>query len=125
LSIRGLWRGWWLVLASWSFLGPHGYSALAFTIVTGLAAMAIILPLSLSHLRRSAHLDEVASRPFRSWLAGDFEIWQGRLPAKSALIDILTVPAAAALGMTALAIVFQFVHSATGAQARLQCKGRL
>jgi len=103
----------WMVLAAWGFLGLRGYSALALTVVTMLATMAIILPLSLWRLGRGTQPDQTARRSLGEWLEGDLEIWQGRLPAKLALVDILTIPAAAALGMTALAVVFYFASHAT------------
>jgi hypothetical protein len=103
----------WMVLAAWGFLGLHGYSALALTVVTMLASVALILPLSLWHLGRRGQPDKAARRSLGEWLKGDLEIWQGRLPAKLALVDILTIPAAAALGMTALAVVFYFASHAT------------
>ncbi len=103
----------WMVLAAWGFLGLRGYSALALTVVTILAAIAIILPLSLWHLGHHTHPDRAARRSLGEWLEADLEIWQGRLPAKLALVNILTIPAAAALGMTALAVVFYFTGHAT------------
>ena len=100
----------WMIAAAWGFAGT-GRSDAALSMVSIFGGIAVILPLVLWHLGHSTFFGR---RPLKEWLSGDLEIWQGRLPARLALIDILTIPASAALGMTALALVFHFAGGGAG-----------
>ena len=46
--------------------------------------------------------------PFAAWAAGDFETWQDRVKGCDAAAEVILPIAAAAVGMTALAIVFHY-----------------
>ncbi|HUC61255.1 MAG TPA: hypothetical protein VMF53_04800 [Alphaproteobacteria bacterium] len=95
----------WMVAVITGFIG-NGYTGLVFTVITGLALMATLLPLALWRLWRHDHAAEARTGTLRNWLAGDLETWQSRLSGKESMVEILTVPAAAALGMTVLMIVY-------------------
>ena len=45
---------------------------------------------------------------FRDWASGQFETWQERVKGANAAVEILLPVAAAAVGMTAFAIVFHY-----------------
>jgi len=99
----------WMALAAWGFAAP-GYADLSLTVVTGLLCVAIAIPLVLWRVGR-ANRDTKTDRkpePFADWAAGDFETWQDRVKGRNAAAEIILPIAAAAVGMTALAIVFHY-----------------
>jgi hypothetical protein len=98
----------WMGLAAWGFAGP-GYADLSLAVVTGLLIVAIAIPLILWRVWR-ANTDE---RPddrmsFREWKSAYFESWQDRVKGSNAAVEIILPIAAAAIGMTAFAIVFHY-----------------
>jgi len=107
----------WMVLAAWEFASP-GYADVALTVVTGLLAVIIAIPVILWLVWRANRdpADE-PERPvgFREWTSGQFETWQDRVKGADAAVEIVLPIAAAAVGMTALAIVFH--HAALHASA--------
>ncbi len=98
----------WMALAAWGFAGP-GYADLSLAVVTGLLVVAIAIPLVLWRVwRANSDPGERRREPFADWAAGDFETWQDRLKGRNAAAEIILPIAAAAVGMTALAIVFHY-----------------
>lgn len=105
----------WMALAAWGFAGP-GYADLSLTVVTGLLVVAIAIPLVLWRVSRAnSAVGEQKREPFADWAAGDFETWQDRVKGSNAAAEIILPIAAAAVGMTAFAIVFHYaaVHGST------------
>lgn len=99
----------WMALAAWGFAGP-GYANLSLTVVTGLLVVAIGIPFVLwrvGRANRDTKTDDMPE-PFADWAAGDFETWQDRVKGRNAAAEIVLPIAAAAVGMTALAIVFHY-----------------
>jgi len=98
----------WLVIAAWGFAGP-GYADLSLTVVTGLLIIAVGIPYVIWRVWRSATGDRQDDRVrFGEWKTSQFEIWQDRQKGIAAAIEIILPIAAAAIGMTAFAIVFHY-----------------
>ena len=98
----------WMALAAWGFAGP-GYADLSLTVVTGLLIIAIAIPLILWRVwcaNNGAQPDNRMS--FSEWKFSQFEIWQDRVKGSNAAFEIVLPIAAAAIGMTAFAIVFHY-----------------
>jgi hypothetical protein len=107
----------WMALAAWGFAGP-GYADLLLTVVTGFLLMAIAIPFILSrvwHANRDPAAPPERTVGFTEWAAGRFETWQDRVTGRDAAIEIALPIAAAALGMTAFAIVFRYAAAHAGA----------
>lgn len=101
----------WMALASWGFAGA-GYADLSLAVVTGFLIMVIAIPLVLWRVwRANSGPSERKHKPFADWMAGDFETWQDRVKGRNAAAEIILPIAAAAVGMTALAIVFHYAAS--------------
>ena len=96
----------WFAIALWSF-ATGGYVDWLLAVVTGFLAIAVALPMILSRVGRDPkdHLHET----FRDWAAGDFATWQDHPKGFNAAAEILLPIAAAAVGMTAIGIVFHYV----------------
>jgi hypothetical protein len=107
----------WMALAAWGFAGP-GYADVALTVVTGFLVIVIAIPLILWRVWRAnrAPPDAPEERQrFSDWAAGEFETWQDSVKGTSAAAEIMLPIAAAAVGMTAFAIVFHYAaHHASG-----------
>jgi hypothetical protein len=98
----------WFVLLAWVFFGGQGYTDLALVVVSGFFLMAMAVPFVLWLVYRKYRSGSDGSPSLREWAAGDFEIQQGRRKAVDAAIEILLPLAAAAVGMTAMGLVFHF-----------------
>jgi Flp pilus assembly protein TadB len=104
----------WFVCAVWGFAG-RGYTGLALTVVSLFVAIAVLIPLILSRISRrdQRRRGETAAAPrILEWLSGDFEAGTGRVSAVEAAVEVLVPVAAAAVGMSSLALV---LHLTTGA----------
>jgi len=98
----------WMALAAWGFAGP-GYAHLSLAGVTGFLVVAIAIPLVLWRVWRANSLPSEHKRePFVDWAASDFETWQDRVKGRNAAAEIILPIAAAAIGMTAFAVVFHY-----------------
>ena len=100
----------WLILAVWGF-SYSGYSGLVLTVVTLFLLVAVGLPLILwriSRRNRDAGLDGGQRGSLSTWLRGGVEIWQGQLKGSDAAMQVVLPLAAAAVCMTALALVLHF-----------------
>jgi hypothetical protein len=104
----------WMALAAWGFAGP-GYADVALTVVTGFLVMVIAIPFILWRvsLARGDPSDDTTIG-FRDWASGQFETWQERVKGTNAAVEIILPIAAAAIGMTAFAIVFHYAAAHAG-----------
>jgi hypothetical protein len=98
----------WMALAAWGFAGP-GYANLSLAVVTGFLTVVIAIPVVLWRVWR-ANTDGDPENPIRfgEWVSGQFETWQDRVKGSNAMVEIVLPIAAAAVGMTAFAIVFHY-----------------
>jgi hypothetical protein len=100
----------WLVLASWGFAGS-GYTDVALVVITGFFVVVTMIPFLLWRTWR-AHRESADSTearlPLADWISSSFETWQGRMKGANALVEMTLPIAAAAIGMTAFAIVFHY-----------------
>ena len=99
----------WMALAAWGFAGP-GYADVALTVVTGLLIVVIAIPFVLWRVARANQdrPEDERSPDFDDWASGQFETWQDRVKGSNAALEIILPVAAAAIGMTAFAIVFHY-----------------
>jgi len=99
----------WMVIAAWvGFAGP-GYTNVALTVVTGLLLVAIGIPFVLWRMVRASDPDLEKPKTLREWSSTQFETWQDQQKGSEAATEIILPIAAAAVGMTAFAIVFHYV----------------
>lgn len=96
----------WYALSAWAGFGDGGYTDYLLVVMTGFIIISVALPaiagrVWLRHHRRTS----ASARSFEDWIAGEFETGQGRVSAKTALVELLLPLAAVAFGMTAFAIV--------------------
>ena len=98
----------WMAIAAWGFAGP-GYADLTLAVVSGLLIVAVAIPYVIWRVWR-ANTDERADdrMSFREWTSSQFETWQDHQKGSSAATEIILPIAAAAVGMTAFAIVFHY-----------------
>ena len=103
-------------------MGLHGsgYAEVSLTVVTGFFAVVMGIPFVLWRVWLS-NRDPVAEpdkrMPFADWMSGTFETWQGRMKGANAAVEIILPIAAAAVGMTAFAIIFHIVSHHAGMRA--------
>lgn len=107
----------WIAAAVWAF-GTDRYADYLLAIVSGFLFIVVVLAYVLSRVgtrdpgARTANQTEVApqTETFRDWALGEFDTWQDRVKASSAAVEILLPMAAIAFGMTAIGLVYLFVH---------------
>ncbi|MEJ0079335.1 MAG: hypothetical protein WDO17_28660 [Alphaproteobacteria bacterium] len=98
----------WLALAAWGFAGP-GYADLSLAVVTGFLVIVIAIPFVLWRVWRANAEERADDRmSFGEWKSSQFETWQDRVKGANAAAEIVLPIAAAAVGMTAFAIVFHY-----------------
>jgi hypothetical protein len=105
----------WMALAAWGFAGP-GYADLSLAVVTGLLIVAVAIPYVIWRVWRANAGERPDDRmSFSEWKSSQFETWQDHQKGSSAVTEIVLPIAAAAVGMTAFAIVFHFaaMHAST------------
>jgi hypothetical protein len=102
----------WFIFAVWAFSGP-GLSNYLLFIVSGFLCVALGLPLILFRVGRARGTAQQSTAqqsddqpPLRDWVRWDYDTQTGRLAGSSAATQILLPIAAAAVGMTAIAIVY-------------------
>jgi hypothetical protein len=104
----------WMIIGAWSF-GGEGYADWLLVVVSLfiLAVMLLVFVLS----RVGSHDPGLAKpRPhkrakFHDWAGGEFDTWQDKVRGQNAAIEVLLPLAAAAVGMTAIGIVYLAVHA--------------
>ena len=102
----------WFALAVWSFAGG-GVTDYLLVIVSGFIFVVVALQLILSRVSRAddtakgdANRRDESEPSLRSWAKCNFDTWTGRQEGAAAATEILLPIAAAAVGMTAIGIVF-------------------
>ncbi|MFZ5672701.1 MAG: hypothetical protein ACOZAM_07020 [Pseudomonadota bacterium] len=105
LALAGF--GLWYAFSAWAF-GGGAYTDYLLAVVTGLIAIAILIPLGMWRIWRNHAHRRDSDEPFRFWAAGDLRIWQDRMRARSAAIEILLPVAAVAIGLLILATINHF-----------------
>jgi hypothetical protein len=98
----------WFAIAVWGF-DADPYTAWLLVVISGFAMVAVAIPAILSGI---GHDPKKHAPRLRDWLAGDFAVWGDKEKSTNAAIEILLPLGAAAIGMTAIAIVFMAEHSA-------------
>jgi cytochrome c len=110
----------WFVLAIWSFASGGLVDYLLF-IVSAFLFVTVALSLILSRVQRGGTPTPDDREPsLREWATWGFETWTGRLSGMAAVVQIVLPIAAAAVGMTAIGIVYlsmQPTAESTGAPA--------
>jgi hypothetical protein len=99
----------WFALAVWSFAG-HGIVNYLLFIISGIIFVAVALPLILSSVGyddRAATRDRNAPS-LRDWAKWDYETSAGKVSGAEAAAQILLPIIAAAVGMTAIGMIFYF-----------------
>jgi hypothetical protein len=109
-ALAGL--AFWLVVSAWIFFSQGGYLELDLGVVSALVFMIIAIPTVLHFVGRRFRADRARNigRPFSTWIAGDFDMRQGRRKSVSASMEILLPMAAAVIGITAIGIVFRLTE---------------
>jgi hypothetical protein len=103
----------WFVAAAWSFAGG-GLTNYLLAVVTGFLGVAIGLPLILFRVARARPSLQGSSSqgerqpPLRDWMHWRYDTSTERLTGSEAAAQILLPIAAAAIGMTAIGIVYRF-----------------
>lgn len=102
-----------LVMSAWIFFFQAGYLELDLGIVVALVFMIIAIPTVLHFVGRMFQADRASNirRPFSTWIAGNFDMRQGRRKSVSASMEILLPMAAAVIGITAIGIVFRLTEA--------------
>jgi hypothetical protein len=97
------------VLSSWGFSGDS-HTDYLLVVASGLIIFAIAIPAALWRIwRHHAHDDGGPQGSLREWAeTSEFRIWQDRVKAKNAAIEILLPVAAVAFGMAIFAVVLHF-----------------
>lgn len=99
----------WFALAVWSFAGQGVVNYLLF-IVSGFIFVAVALPLILAGVGHDGHAAtrEENAPSLRDWAKCEYETSAGKVSGAAAAAQILLPIAAAAVGMTAIGIIFYF-----------------
>jgi hypothetical protein len=92
-----------LVLAAWSFAGT-GDAAANMAVVSVFAVIALAIPLVLFRIWRHRPRPDATRDRIADWLAGDLELWQGRVKASDGALIALLPVASVAVGMLLFAI---------------------
>ncbi|RWN41415.1 MAG: hypothetical protein E5Y88_27490 [Mesorhizobium sp.] len=100
----------WYALSAWAGFGDGGYTDYLLVVMTGFIIISVALPaiagrVWLRHHRRTS----ATAHSFEDWMTGEFDTGQGRMSAKTAVVELLLPLAAVAFGMTAFAIVARLV----------------
>lgn len=98
----------WFVLSVWVLFDGGEYTGLLLTVVTGLVAVMIAIPLLLwlAWTRAGGQPDDPPSREsFHDWAAGEFQVWGSQINGREAATQVLLPVAAVVIGMTLFGIV--------------------
>lgn len=97
----------WLIVLAWAaFAG--GPSSLLLVIVTTISVMFFGLLVGGGAYSRNMTPERETERSFAEFLAGDVDIATGRVSGKDALLQILALPIAAAVGGTIIVLIAVF-----------------
>jgi hypothetical protein len=109
----------WFVLAVWLFAGG-GLSDYILFVVSGFIFVCMTLTLILASVTTVEKLptgeppqcERPVQQSFHDWARSTFGTWGGSLSGKQAMVQVLLPFAAAAVGMTAIGIIFHFAAHA-------------
>ena len=90
-----------ILVAAWLAFAHDGYAALQVVVAAAFAVAFVATPLVLYRLSGQS----IRAGAFRDWLDSELEVLDGTLSARSALVMIVSAPAACALGITAVSAV--------------------
>lgn len=102
----------WFICAAWIF-SAGGLTDYLLFVVTAFLCVAIGLPLILFRVARARPSMQGSSPrgieqpPLREWMRWRYDTWTERLSGANAAVQILLPIAAAAIGMTAIGIVYR------------------
>ncbi|MGN6096036.1 MAG: hypothetical protein ACTHP8_07330 [Bosea sp. (in: a-proteobacteria)] len=97
----------WLIVLAWAaFAG--GPSSLLLVIVTTISVMFFGLLVGGGAYSRNMTPERETERSFAEFLAGEVDIATGRVSGKDALLQILALPIAAAVGGTVIVLIAVF-----------------
>ena len=97
----------WLIVLAWAaFAG--GPSSLLLVIVTTISVMFFGLLVGGGAYSRDTTPERETERSFAEFLAGDVDIATGRVSGKDALLQVLALPIAAAVGGTVIVLIAVF-----------------
>lgn len=95
----------WFVASAWTFAGDED-TAYLLVVVTGLFLVAILISVAAWRIwHNHPHEGGWTGEPFKFWAASELRIWQGRVKAGNAMIEILLPIAAVAFGFLILALI--------------------
>jgi hypothetical protein len=99
----------WLVIAAWVFFGGQDYAGLDLAVVTGFFLIAAAIPYVMWRVWRSTSAPETRQNKasFSDWWHGELDTWQGRVEGWDASVEVLLPLGIAAVGMTAIGLVFR------------------
>jgi hypothetical protein len=103
----------WGFTAVWSPDANESYTGLALAMASYLCLVALGIGYAMSRLTRSSpdparRDDEPSQASFREWSSREIEVSDGHQRGSHVAIDVLLPPAAVAVGMIALMIVWHF-----------------
>ncbi len=104
----------WMVAGAWSFAG-EGHADWLLAVVSLFILGVVLLVFVLSRVgshdpgfgKRRPHRRE----RFHDWVGSEFDTWQDKVRGRNAAIEVLLPLAAAAVGMTAIGIVYLTVRA--------------
>ncbi len=102
----------WLVVSAWIAFDGQGYVSFLLVVVTGFFIIAAAIPYLLWRVWHNHSPDEAsgdAKVAFSTWWSGELDTWQGRVEGWDAAVEILLPLGAAAVGMTAIGLVFRII----------------
>ena len=98
----------WFAIAIWGF-STDGYADWLLVVVSGFILVAASITAILSRVRTGS--TKWDSKRLRDWATGDFSTHTDKSRSLNAAVEILLPLGAAAIGMTAFAIVFMTEHA--------------
>ena len=100
----------WFSLAIWGFAADR-YTDWILVVVSGFWLVAVSIPAILFAVKRDDDSPTKNALAFRDWASSEFASRTGPSKAGNAAVEILLPLGAAAIGMTAIAIVFAAVQT--------------
>jgi hypothetical protein len=101
----------WFSLAIWGF-ASDSYTDWLLVVVCGFWLIAVSIPAILFAVKRGDRSPTKTELAFRDWISSEFASWTGSSKASNAAVEILLPMGAAAIGMTAIAIIFAVAEHA-------------
>ncbi len=106
VAIMGIACYAWILIMAW-FVFDHGTTMLDLVISSLIFFMMLGLLLKLASMARNMTPERRTRRDFAAFLEGEVDTYTGRIPAQTAIIEILLPPVALALVATGVCIIAQ------------------